>query len=66
MDTLVGSTLRGVKSAARQSGTDVTYGAGRRGRDANEPTDGGAQMAKFNPALRKVVSDRVYLEVPPG
>ena len=28
--------------------------------------DLGAQMAKFNPSLRKVVSDSVYLEVPPG
>lgn len=26
----------------------------------------GAQMSKFNPSLRKVVSDSVYLEVPPG
>ncbi len=28
--------------------------------------DLGAQMAKFNPSLRKVVSDSVYLQVPPG
>lgn len=28
--------------------------------------DLGAQMSKFNPSLRKVVSDSVYLEVPPG
>ena len=28
--------------------------------------DLGAQMAKFNPSLRKVVSDSVYEEVPPG
>ena len=43
----------------------LAVGAGAAAADTMHP-ELGAQMAKFNPSLRKVVSDSVYEEIPPG